>query len=65
MDDNHDVNMTLRISPRTLQTLRDNKTLPFTQIGRKIYYKQEDLQKAVKSVEELERFRKKRHFQTI
>jgi len=63
--DNQDVCTILRISPRTLQTLRDNGTLPFTQIGRKIYYKPEDVQKAVKGVEDLERFRRKRQCQAI
>jgi len=63
--DNQEVCMILRISPRTLQTLRDNGTLPFTQIGRKIYYKPVDVQNAVKSVEDLERFRRKRQCQAI
>jgi excisionase family DNA binding protein len=33
----------LGISKRTLQTYRDQKTLPFSQIGRKIYYKAYDI----------------------
>ena len=33
----------LNISPRTLQTLRDNGTLAYSQIERKIYYKPEDV----------------------
>lgn len=49
--DNQEVCMILRISPRTLQTLRDNGTLPFSQINRKIFYKPEDVQNAVTSVE--------------
>jgi len=33
----------LMISKRTLQTYRDHGTLPFAQIGRKIYYKASDI----------------------
>lgn len=33
----------LMISKRTLQTYRDQKTLSFAQIGRKIYYKSSDI----------------------
>ena len=33
-----DVCEILRISPRTLQTYRNNRMLAFMQIGRKIYY---------------------------
>ena len=34
-----DVCRILRISKRTLQNYRDNRILPFSQVGRKIYYK--------------------------
>ena len=34
-----------RMSPRTLQTLRDTGRLAFTQIQRKIYYRPEDVEK--------------------
>ena len=37
--DNQDVCQILNISPRTLQTLRDNGTLAFSQINHKVYYK--------------------------
>lgn len=47
--DNQDVCLMFRISPRTLQTLRDNGTLPYTRINRKIYYKPEDVQNVIKS----------------
>ncbi|MFC4672927.1 helix-turn-helix domain-containing protein [Dysgonomonas termitidis] len=40
--DNQDVCRILNISPRTLQTLRTNGTLPYTQINRKIFYRPED-----------------------
>ncbi len=33
----------LRISSRTLQTLRDSRMLPFSRINGKFYYKVEDL----------------------
>ena len=41
--DNQDVCQMLNISPRTLQTLRDNGTLAYSQINRKVYYKPEDV----------------------
>ena len=43
--DNQDVCQILNISPRTLQTLRDNGTLAFSQINRKVYYKPEDVER--------------------
>lgn len=43
--DNQEVCQQLRISPRTLQTLRDNGTLAYSQIGHKIFYKPEDVQR--------------------
>jgi len=33
----------LHISPRTLQTLRSNGTLPYSRIGNKIYYLHKDI----------------------
>jgi hypothetical protein len=41
---NQDVCLELNISPRTLQTLRTNGTLPYTQINRKMFYKPEDVE---------------------
>ena len=38
-----DVIQLLKISKRTLQSYRDRRTLPFSQIGRKIYYKYSDI----------------------
>jgi len=35
----------LQISPRTLQTLRSNGTLPFSRIGNKLYYRRQDILK--------------------
>ena len=37
----------LNISPRTLQTLRDNRTLAYSQINHKTYYRPEDVQRIV------------------
>jgi len=42
--DNQDVCLILNISKRTLQTYRDNGTLPYSQINHKIYYKPNDLE---------------------
>ena len=50
--DNQDVCQQLRISPRTLQTLRDNGTLAYSQIGHKIFYKPEDVLRIVRLVED-------------
>lgn len=50
--DNQDVCQQLRISPRTLQTLRDNGTLAYSQIGHKIFYKSEDVLRIVRLVED-------------
>ena len=45
--DNQDVCQILNISLRTLQTYRDNHTLPYTQIGYKMYYKPEDIERLI------------------
>ena len=39
------VMQTLKISPRTLQRLRDNGILPHSKLGRKIFYKETDIEK--------------------
>ena len=46
--DGQDVMMKLHISPRTLQTLRSNGTVPYTRIGRKIYYFRQDIERILK-----------------
>lgn len=43
--DNQEVMELLKISPRTLQNLRDSKSLPFSKVGGKIYYKASDVEK--------------------
>jgi len=45
--DNQDVCQMLNISPRTLQTFRDNGTLVYSQINRKVYYKPEDVESII------------------
>ena len=50
--DSDDVCRLLCISPRTLQTLRDNGTLAYSQIGHKIFYKPEDVLRIVRLVED-------------
>jgi len=41
--DSQDVMQALHISPRTLQTLRSNGTLPFSRIGNKLFYRRQDI----------------------
>ena len=49
--DNQDVFHILNISPRTLQTLRQNGTLAYSQIEHKTYYKPEDVERIIPLVE--------------
>ena len=50
--DNQEVCQQLSISPRTLQTLRDNGTLAYSysQINHKVFYRPEDVLRIVKPV---------------
>ena len=50
--DTQDVCQMLNICPRTVQTLRDNGTLAYTQISHKTYYKPEDVMAIVGKVED-------------
>ena len=50
--DNQDVCRMLNISPRTLQTLRDNGTLAYSQINHKTYYRPENVERIVSIVED-------------
>ena len=52
--DNQDVCQVLKISPRTLQTLRDSGRLPHSKINNRIYYRSED----VEQLSELDRIAK-------
>ena len=45
--DNQEVCAILRISPRTLQSLRSTGALSYTQIDRRIYYQEKDVMKLV------------------
>jgi hypothetical protein len=44
---NEDVCELLQISSRTLQSYRDNGILPFSQIGRKCYYRVSDIENLI------------------
>ena len=43
--DSDDVCRLLCVSPRTLQTMRENGTLAYTKINHKVYYRPEDVEK--------------------
>lgn len=47
--DAQDVMRYLHISPRTLQTLRTNGTLPFSRIGNKLYYLRQDVERILRN----------------
>ncbi|MBO5418449.1 MAG: helix-turn-helix domain-containing protein [Bacteroidales bacterium] len=47
--DGQDIMQMLHVSPRTLQTLRSNGTIPYTRIGRKIYYLREDIERILRN----------------
>jgi hypothetical protein len=47
--DKQDVCQILRISQRTLQQLRDNGTLGYTQINHKMFYKPEDVESLLRT----------------
>lgn len=46
--DGEEVCRLLRISPRTLQTLRDNRKIAFAQVNRKFYYRPEEVERLLK-----------------
>lgn len=46
--DGEDVCRILRISPRTLRIMRDNRAIGFTQVNRKFYYKPEEVKRLLK-----------------
>lgn len=47
--DGQDVMLALHISKRTLQSLRDSETLPYSRINGKFYYKVADIEKLLNS----------------
>ncbi len=62
--DNQDVCQMLNISPRTLQTLRDNGMLAYSQINRKVYYKPEDVERILHIVAGRDKAAKKYNLKT-
>lgn len=46
--DSEDVCRILRISPRTLRIMRDNRVIGFAQVNRKFYYKPEEVDRLLK-----------------
>lgn len=50
--DGEEVCRLLHISRRTLQTLRDNRLIGFTQINRKFYYKPEEVERLLPVIEQ-------------
>ena len=50
--DHQEVCQALRISKRTLQTLRDNGTLAYTKIGNRTFYRSEDVERVIVKVED-------------
>ena len=44
---NEDICGLLQISPRTLQSYKDNGILPYSQIGRKCYYRVSDIENLI------------------
>ena len=49
--DGENVCRLLHISPRTLQTLRDNRLIGFSQINRKFYYKPDEVEQLLPVVD--------------
>ena len=47
MDDGEDVCRLLRLSPKTLQSMRDRGIVACSQVGRKFYYRSEDVERLV------------------
>ena len=45
--DNQDLCEILNVSLHSLQTYRDNGTIPYTQIGYKMYYKPEEIERII------------------
>ena len=47
--DGQEVMQKLKTSPRTLQTLRSNGTIPYTRIGHKLYYLKQDIERILRN----------------
>ena len=50
--DGEEVCRLLHISPRTLQTLRDNRLIGFSQVNRKFYYKPDEVERLLPAIEQ-------------
>lgn len=50
--DGEEVCRLLRLSPRTLQGLRDRGVVPCSQVGKKFYYRMEDVESLVSEKQE-------------
>ena len=50
----------LRISPRTLQTLRDKRLIGYSQINRRFYYKPEEVMKIAMTLIAMQKFKNTR-----
>ena len=57
--DGQEVMQKLKISPRTLQTLRSNGTIPYTRIGHKLYYLKQDIERILRNNYVMYNFRKR------
>ncbi|MDR2937040.1 MAG: helix-turn-helix domain-containing protein [Rikenellaceae bacterium] len=53
--DNQEACSILSITPRTLQTYRDNGTIPYTRIGNKMYYRPDDLKRLILRIADREK----------
>jgi hypothetical protein len=60
--DNQDVCLLFGLSPRTLQTYRDNVMIPHARIGNKMYYKADDLKRLIPLIADRE---KKKTYKSI
>lgn len=52
--DGEDVCRLLHISPRTLQTLRDNRLIGFSRINRKFYYKPQEVERLLPVISQVQ-----------
>lgn len=48
--DTEDVCRLLQITPRTLQSLRDSRSIACSQVGRKFYYRPEDVEPVLRDM---------------
>lgn len=58
--DGQDVCDLLHITPRTLQTYRDNGTIPYSRIGNKMYYKPDDMEWLKPLIDNLQKYKNRK-----